>query len=276
MYRLTLLFSLPALLVATEPSVREMNLTTQDGFVLSGTLRVPEGRRKHPAVILVHPFSSDRSGWDPLVEKLNARGLATLAVDLRGHGKSTQQGGDSATVASTYLMASVAMGYDQIPTDLAHAAAWLRKQKGIDGLHLGLAGANEGAFAALLASDRIKPKATLALSPAGGENFGPDAQRRMTAAAARAHATVMAFVATGDKEVEENLAPLRPLFGANVRDFDGKQRGLDYLEDHSDVMAVFFAEYLLHPHTGRTVEKAKPSEVQAPATVLTPESQPNP
>ena len=276
MYRLTLLLSLPALLAAADPSVREMSLTTQDGFALSGTLRVPEGRRRHPAVILVHSFHSDRSGWDPLVEKLNARGLATLAVDLRGHGKSLQQGGDSATVTSTYLMASVAMGYDQIPADLAHVAAWLRKQKDIDGRHLGLAGAGEGAFAALLASGKIQPKATLALSPVGAENFGPDARRRMTAAATRAHATLMAFAAAEDKEAGENLAPLRPIFGANVRDFDGKQRGFDYLEDHGDVMAVFFAEYLLHPHTGRATEKAKPAEGQAPATTLTPESQQNP
>lgn len=276
MHRLMLLFSLPALLVAAEPSVHEMNLTTRDGFVLSGTLKVPEGRRKHPAVILVHPFLSDRKGWDPLVEKLNARGLATLAVDLRGHGSSTQQGGDSVTVASTYLMASVAMGYDQIPSDLAMAATWLRKQKGIDGRHLGLAGANEGAFAALLASDVIKPKATLALSPAGADNFGAGARNRMAAAATRAHATLMAFVASGDQEAEGNLAPLRPIFGANIRSFEGNQRGFDYLEGHGDVMAVFFAEYLLHPHTGRAVEKAKPAEGQAPATVLTTEVPANP
>ena len=273
MRRLTLLLSLPALLSAAAPSVREMSLPTPDGFVLSGTLQVPEGRGKHPAVILVHGFRYDHSGWGPLVEKLNARGLATLAFDLRGHGKSLQQGGDAATVASIYLPAQQAMNLDQVPSDLALVTAWLRKQKGIDGRHLGLAGANEGASAALLAAGKLMPTAILALSPVGAEAFGAGAKDRMPASVARSHATLMAFVSAGDQEAEDNVAPLRALFGTNIRTFDEKQRGFDYLSNHGDVMAVFFGEYLLHPHTGRAAAKPKAAEEKAPATDLTPAAQ---
>ena len=270
MRRLALLLSLPALILASEPSVREMNLTTPDGYTLSGTLTVPATRGRHPAVLLVHPFQSNREGWDPLVAKLNERGLATLALDLRGHGRSLRQGEAEPSITSTYLTAAEAAGFDQIPADLTLAAAWLRKQKGIDGRHLGLAGADEGAFAALLASAKIKPAVTLALSPLGGEGFGPGAQHRLATAATRAHAALMAFVSIGDQEPEDNLAPLRPIYGSNIRSFEGKQRGLAFLETHGDVMAVFFAEYLLHPHTGRGV--AKPQEAAAPAsgTILIP------
>jgi dienelactone hydrolase len=157
MRRLTLLCSLPTLLLAAEPSMREMSLTTPDDYVLSGTLTVPEGRGKHPAVILVHEFRSDRKAWEPLAEKLNARGVATLALDLRGHGRSTQQGGAAVSITATYMTASETVGFDQIPADLALVAAWLRKQPGIDGRHLGLAGSSEGAFAALLAPWGRKP-----------------------------------------------------------------------------------------------------------------------
>jgi dienelactone hydrolase len=268
MRRLTLLLSLPTLLIAAEPAAREMSVTTPDGYVLSGTLTLPDARGKHPAVILVHQFRADRKGWAPLVEKLNAHGIATLALDLRGHGQSTQQGGASVSITTTYLTASETVGFDQTPTDLTVVAAWLRKQKGIDGRHLGLAGSNEGAFAAMLASSKIKPTVILALSPLGAEAFGQGARDRMVTATTRAHAALMAFVSDGDKEAEDNLAPLRPVYGTNIRTFEESQRGFEYLEQHSDVMAVFFAEYLLHPHTGRGAEKPQQPAEKTSATVL--------
>jgi dienelactone hydrolase len=265
MRRLALLLSLPTLLVAAEPSVREMSLKTPDDHVLSGTLSVPEGRGKHPAVILVHPLRSDRKDWAPLIEKLNTRGLATLALDLRGHGQSSQL-----AASSTSMPASETVALDQIPSDLALVASWLRKQQGIDGRHLGLAGSGEGAFASLLASNMVKPTVMLALSPSGAEAFGQGARDRMIAAASRAHAALMAYVSMEDKEGEENLAPLRPVYGTDIRTFEGEQRGIEYLAQHSDVIAVFFAEYLLHPHSGRMAEKARPAAAGTPGAVLTP------
>ncbi|HWQ10380.1 MAG TPA: alpha/beta fold hydrolase, partial [Holophaga sp.] len=272
---LTLLLSLPALLCAAEPSVREMALTTPDGFVLSGTLTVPEGRGKHPAVILVHGLRFDRSGWDPLVEKLNARGMATLAFDLRGHGKSLPQGGDSATVTMVYLPTQQAANFEAIPSDITLVANWLRKQKGIDGRHLGLAGANEGACAAMLAAAKVKPTAFLALSPIGAEAFGSGAKDRMVASTTRSRGTVMTFTSAGDQEAEDNVAPLRPVFGTFIHTLDEKLRGFEYLPEHADTAAVFFGEYLLHPHTGQA---AKPKAAEAPAktTDLTPGATPNP
>jgi dienelactone hydrolase len=275
MRRLVLLLSLPTLLLAAEPSVREMSLTTPDNYVLTGTLTVPEGRGKHPVVILAHQFRADRTGWSPLVEKLNTRGLATLALDLRGHGRSTPQGQAAVSITAAYMTASETVGFDQVPSDLALVASWVRKQKGVDGRYLGLAGSSEGAFAALLAANKVRPTVILVLSPLGAEAFGPGALDRMVASTSRAHAALMSFSAVDDKEVEENLAPLRPIYGANVRTFDGNQRGFDYLEQHSDVMAVFFAEYLLHHHTGQALEKSQPT-AKGSATVLTPAMPSNP
>lgn len=269
MRRLTLLLSLPALLVAAEPVTTEMSLTTHDGYSLSGTLTVPGGRGKHPVVILAHQFQSDRDGWAPLVEKLNERGLATLALDLRGHGKSTEQAGTVVAVTSDFMASASLVGFDQIPADLALAASWVRKQKGVDGRHVGLAGASVGAFSVLLASPTIKPATVLALSPAGMDAFGQDARARMVSAATRAHSALMAFVSSDDKEANDNAEPLRPIYGSNIRTFDGSRHGFDFLEEYSDVMAVFFAEYLLHPHTGKAVAPPKTEEKGA-STILTP------
>ncbi len=166
----------------------------------------------------------------------------------------------------------VLLGHTRIYRRPTLAANWARRQKGVDGRHVGLAGANLGAVAALMAAPKIKPATILALSPDGMDAFGRDARARMAAATTRAHAAVMAFVSMEDREADENAEPLRPLYGANIRTFEGNRRGLDFLADHSDVMAVFFAEYLLHPHTGRVAEA--PKVAAAPeATVLTPEAQ---
>lgn len=272
MRRLALLLSVPTLFLAAESTVTEMSLPTPDGFRLAGTLTVPEGRGKHPLVIFAHGFRSNSAAWGSLPEKLQERGLATLVLDLRGHGASTEQAGSTVSVTSDFAASSQLVAFDQIPNDLTLAANWARRQKGVDGRHVGLAGANLGAFAALMAAPKIKPATILALSPDGMDAFGRDARARMATATIRAHAAVMAFVSMEDREADENAEPLRPLYGANIRTFEGNRRGLDFLADHSDVMAVFFAEYLLHPHTGRVAEA--PKVAAAPeATVLTPEAQ---
>jgi len=56
----------------------EMALTSSDGFALKGTLNLPAAKGKIPVVILAHQFRSDRSGWNPLIERLAARGIGTL------------------------------------------------------------------------------------------------------------------------------------------------------------------------------------------------------
>jgi dienelactone hydrolase len=277
MRRLTLLLTLPALLATAQAATTEMSLTTQDGYTLYGTLTVPDGMGRHPVVILAHQFRSDRNGWAPLAAKLQARGLATLALDLRGHGASTDQAGVKVAVTGDFLPSARLVGLDQIPSDLALAANWVRKQKGVNGRRVGLAGSSVGAFASLLAAPKIRPDVVLALSPAGMEAFGDRARDRMVSAATRAHTSVMAFVSMGDKEALDNVEPLKANFGANIRTFEGSRHGFDFLDAHSDVMAVFFAEYLLHPHMLRpTAEPAPQPEAAAPSTAidLTPQSAP--
>ncbi len=60
---------------------------TSDGVSISATLR--RGRPGTVPVVLVHQLGSTRAEWEPLVARLAAEGLTTLAIDLRGHGAST-------------------------------------------------------------------------------------------------------------------------------------------------------------------------------------------
>ena len=172
MRRLSLLLCLPALVSAAQPVVRDMTLTTPDGYVLKGALTIPPQPGPRPVVILAHQFQANGSGWKPLADLLNAKGIATLAMDLRGHGQSTQKAGQTVAVIPDFLISGQAVGFDQIPADLAQAAAWVRKQPRINPRRLALAGSSLGAFASLLAAPAIRPVAVLALSPAGQGAFG--------------------------------------------------------------------------------------------------------
>ena len=66
-----------------------LTLSSKDGYQIAATLSQPD---KSPAVasgvVLLHMYRQDRESWQPLVDVLVARGITTLAIDLRGHGQS--------------------------------------------------------------------------------------------------------------------------------------------------------------------------------------------
>ena len=196
MRTLRLLAPLASLVLTAAPT--EMALTSADGFALKGTLTLPAVKGKVPVVILAHQFHADRAGWAPLAERLAARGIGTLALDLRGHGASTQKGGTEVAVSTDFMASAKAVGFDQIPADLAQAAAWLRKQPGVDGRRIGLAGASVGAFSVILAAPEVGPVAVLSLSPAGTVVFGEGARERLKGAQIRGRATTLILAATAD------------------------------------------------------------------------------
>jgi dienelactone hydrolase len=245
-----------------------MALTSADGFALKGTLTLPAAKGRVPVVILAHQFHSDRSGWAPLAERLAARGIGTLALDLRGHGASTLKGGAEVAVSGDFLASAKAVGFDKIPADLAQAAGWLRKQPGVDGRRIGLAGASVGGFSVLLAAPEAKPIAILSLSPAGGIAFGDGAREKLKGAVLRARATTLVLASTGDKDAFETAQSLKDLPGVDVDLKAGDEHGFAYFKDRADLMAVFFGEYLTYHHAGQTYASAGAKKPAASGTVI--------
>ena len=251
MRALRLLAPLPALLLAaplaaTEPASSPVSFKTADGFTIKGTLTLPgSGPKRHPVVILAHQFHSTRAEWAPLAERLNARGIATLALDLRGHGESTDKDGAAVAVSDDFMASAKAVGFDKIPSDLAQAAAWLRKHKGIDPRRVGLAGSSVGAFSVLEAARSVKPQAVLALSPAGNAAFGDKAMEEVTASLSKGGATLV-FAAKDDADAAKNADALKSVPGVSILVYEGRDHGSAFLKDHSETMAVFFGEYLLY------------------------------
>lgn len=70
----------------------EVTFAAADGLVVHGTVVTGSGSAPRPVVILAHQLCSDRSEWSAAphdwVSALAQRGVTTLAIDLRGHGRS--------------------------------------------------------------------------------------------------------------------------------------------------------------------------------------------
>jgi dienelactone hydrolase len=262
---LRLLAPLASFALIAAPATTDLTLTTPDGFILKGTLTLPAAKGKVPVVILAHQFRADRTGWAPLTERLAARGIGTLALDLRGHGASTQKGDAQVKVTEDFMASAKAVDFDHIPADLAQAAAWLRSQPGVDGRRIGLAGSSVGAFSAILAAPEVQPVAVLCLSPAGTGAFGAEARAHLKAALLRARASVLILASSGDQDAAENAQSLKDLPGVAIDLKEGDAHGFAYLKDHADLMAVFFGEYLTYHHHG---EKAATPHEKAPDGII--------
>lgn len=73
------------------PAPREVTFETEDGVTIAATLRPPRGTDE-PLVILVHQLGSTRAEWAAVIERLDREPrIASLAIDLRGHGGSTMR-----------------------------------------------------------------------------------------------------------------------------------------------------------------------------------------
>lgn len=67
---------------------RDVTFPTSDGISISASFAAPEAERRAPALVLLHQLGSDRTDWAGFAPELRREGYATLALDLRGMGRS--------------------------------------------------------------------------------------------------------------------------------------------------------------------------------------------
>lgn len=70
------------------PPMQPVTFTTSDGVVISGNFITP--REPKGAVLLLHMMPSTKESWEPFQQALVKAHIASLAIDLRGHGQSTK------------------------------------------------------------------------------------------------------------------------------------------------------------------------------------------
>jgi len=154
------------------------------GINLAGTLTVPRGVGRHPAVVLITgsgPQNRDEEimGHRPflvLADYLTRHGIAVLRVDDRGVGKS---GGKFAGATTA-----------DFATDAEAALAWLKTRQEIDAHHIGVLGHSEGgAIAPMVAARSIDIAFVVMLAGPGvpGDQIIPQQVLRLAEAAGVSH-----------------------------------------------------------------------------------------
>lgn len=139
----------------------EVTFQTADGVTISANLYPGSNGQ---AVVLAHMLSRDRNAWGDFPQQLNSQGFSVLNIDLRGHGRSTQQNGQPINFQNFSEH-----DFNQMPSDLAAAKDYLVKQ-GLDSKNIHLIGASIGANSALIAAEKDpKTRSVVLLSP--GENY---------------------------------------------------------------------------------------------------------
>ncbi|RME49038.1 MAG: alpha/beta fold hydrolase, partial [Deltaproteobacteria bacterium] len=150
MRRCWLLLSILLLLAAcggeggTSPAGKsQVVFETEDGVEIVGTLYATE--TNSPLLLLLHRLGADRRSWEGFARSLQERGVAALAIDLRGHGESTRQG---ETTISYHDFEEA--DFSAMILDVSAALRFLRSDPGITQPdRVGIAGASIGANLAL-------------------------------------------------------------------------------------------------------------------------------
>ncbi|MFA6603490.1 MAG: alpha/beta fold hydrolase [Patescibacteria group bacterium] len=139
---------------------QEIVIETSDGILLSGSYSA--GPLGGPAALLLHMMPATKESWAEFAAVLAARGFSTLAIDLRGHGRSTR-GADGRKL--DYKLFEDTDHQAKI-IDVEAAAAWLERERGIGKSRLVVVGASIGANLAIaFAAAHPEIPAAAALSP---------------------------------------------------------------------------------------------------------------
>ena len=143
----------------TAPVVADVQFDTADGFRIHGTVYPIESDRP-PGLILVHMLGSDRSRWQDFARRAQRAGFMCLAYDMRGHGQSSVQNGQSRPFAR-FADSDWAAATGDI-----EAAKKALVAQGADPANLAVVGASIGANLALVYAQRDRDiQAVVLLSP---------------------------------------------------------------------------------------------------------------
>jgi dienelactone hydrolase len=165
-----------------------------DGLILRGTLTYPHGNTgtRYPLAVLAHQFPSTHDSFAPFCADLHALGIATLAFDMRGQGKSIWTTAGAKVAASpaepnmnafgTAFMGSAAsVGFPNIADDIIRVTSWGIYQNFIDPKRVMLVGASVGGTGVLLAAPKLADslRAIVTFGAAGAPVHSPDAMDRI-------------------------------------------------------------------------------------------------
>lgn len=130
---------------------KPVDLVTEDNVNLKATYYPAAGAAAQaPALLLLHMLNSNKESWQDFAPALQEAGYAVLALDLRGHGESSNAN----------------FNYVFMDRDADAGLRWLRTRPEINAEKTGIVGASIGANLALRSGSRTPQiKSVVLLSP---------------------------------------------------------------------------------------------------------------
>lgn len=220
----------PAAPAETLPEPREVRMTTSDGVSIAGTLQ-PAASPDAPLVILVHQLGSSRAEWAPLLERLHARpALATLAIDLRGHGESTEGAGGAALSWRDLDDAQWAATAEDV---LAARRFVGSADSGVTPARVAVVGSSIGSSAAIAAAAQSEDIHVVAALSPGRAYRGFDAITPSTRLGER---PFLAIVAREEADATETAQAMARITGGEAVLTDGSAHGVAMLAEQPGLL----------------------------------------
>lgn len=114
--------------------IQDVELKSEDGILLAGTLYSPPTKEKVPGIVLAHMYQNNKKSWDSFARSLANQGYAALAFDFRGWGESEGE----VDIPNMYL-------------DVIAAANYLANFSLVDRERIAVVGASMGGMSAVIA-----------------------------------------------------------------------------------------------------------------------------
>lgn len=150
----------------TDTTPRGVILDSMGGAKIAGTF-YPSPKANSPAILMLHQWMKDRTTFDDLAKRMQAKGIGVLAIDGRGFGESVKTA-DGTAIAPEKTSEAV----EGMKSDVKAAFEYLARQDNVDKNQMGIIGASYGSsLAVMFAADEPKVKAIALLSP-GLNYFG--------------------------------------------------------------------------------------------------------
>ena len=109
------------------------------GWKLVGDLKIPVTNKPPPVVLMLNKAAGTRADYVELANQLAARGIASLRLDLRGHGESINLGKFIPAEADSLTREFLIWQSD---SDVISAINYLKSNPQIDGSKIGIIGAS--------------------------------------------------------------------------------------------------------------------------------------
>jgi len=196
-------------------AVQAVTFGTKDGWTIAASYR--PASKGNATVVLAHGVGSAGGEWHRFAEALAAKGVGTLALDLRGHA-----GSRLGPPGSTDFNGFDGRGaWPAAAEDLRAAADWL-KAKGVPDARVAFAGASIGAnLASIVAAERRAAPFLLLLSPSGNyRGVLLKTRKGLKTLAAVSPADGYAYVGVRDLEARKAASALYAPGGHGVQMFE--------------------------------------------------------